>query len=430
MVAPCEASEERIQDLIKQIRETCDQLAVTLIGGHTEVTPGLPHSMVVGTMLGRVTGKPITTGGLSEGDWIGITKWAGLEGTSILMNEFGSKFEELLGGVHRSETEVLSGDWLSVVKEASLASLNPSITAMHDVTEGGVGEALFELSRASGVDLEVNYEKIPLLETTSEFCRVLSINPLGLIGSGAMLLGCKNQGKQDLENSFKQQNIQFTWIGRAVPQKLASSLPRFSSDEILKAWFLKDTQAVIFDMDGTLVESEYDWPAIRARLEITDPSIIEQLNLLPSPLKEAKWEILNQIENQATRNATLKEGALELLELCRKKGKATALVTNNSLANTEQLLKRFNLSFDVVITRDSGLFKPSGAPIEAAAEKLGIPTSCCFAVGDSSFDIQAAQSAGCGRIAIVFDAAQRYVDQVDLSFKDLEELRRYLQVVL
>ena len=77
LIAPAEASEERVSELLSQIRDTCTEIGCTLIGGHTEVTPGLPHSMVVGTMLGRVVDRPLTTGGLREGDLVGMTRFAG-----------------------------------------------------------------------------------------------------------------------------------------------------------------------------------------------------------------------------------------------------------------------------------------------------------------------------------------------------------------
>jgi len=95
LIAPHEATEQRVRELLSQVRDTCAMVGATLIGGHTEITPGLPHSMVVGTMLGRVEGEPLTTGGLREGDLVGMTRSAGLEGTAILIAEFGDRLRSL-----------------------------------------------------------------------------------------------------------------------------------------------------------------------------------------------------------------------------------------------------------------------------------------------------------------------------------------------
>ena len=142
-----------------------------------------------------------------------MTRWAGLEGTAIL-----GKVE---------------GDWLSVVPEALAAAALPEVTTLHDVTEGGVGEALFELAQASGLGLEVFREKIPILEETRKVCARWNMDPLGLIGSGALLIGCAEHGKARLEETLKE--IPFAWIARAGKGPPSTGLPRFEQDEILKA---------------------------------------------------------------------------------------------------------------------------------------------------------------------------------------------------
>jgi HAD superfamily hydrolase (TIGR01509 family) len=427
LVAPAEASATRVEEILGQVRETCDELGAVLIGGHTEVTPELPHSLVIGTMLGPVIGRAITTGGLGPGDWIGMTRWAGLEGTAILLAELGERLDEANGLAEQG----LSGEWLSVVPEALLAAGRPEVTALHDVTEGGVGEALFELGRAAGLSLAIDSEQIPVLPVTRRICSKLGMSPLGLIGSGALLIGCRPDGKERLTRTFAERQLMLTWIGRAVgPGETSCMVPRFARDELLKAYLLVNTRAMIFDLDGTLVDSTYDWPAIRSRLEVDGGSIIDHLNHLEEPERQQKWAVLNEIEDRASAAARPMQGAAELLSLLREKEIATALVTNNSGSNTSRLLERFGLAFDVVLTRDHGLWKPSGAPVTAVIEELGVAPEQCLAVGDSSYDLAAAREAGCGAFCAVYGAAERLSDEADLAFADLAALVRYLRIVL
>lgn len=433
LLAPGEATSERAEGILTEIRTACDRLGVALVGGHTEVTPGLPHSIVVGTMLGPVRDRPLTTGGLRPGDRIGMTKWAGLEGTSILLAELGDRLRTAHGaGAFRAAEEILAGDWLSVVPEASIAAGVGAVSALHDVTEGGVGEALFELSRASGLELEVGADQIPVRPETRVVCDDLGMDPLGLIGSGALLVGCAEAGRGELEERLRERGIPFTWIGRALTagESPAVTVPRFRRDEILKAWLLAGVRAVVFDLDGTLVEADYDWPAIRRDLEITGASIIDQLHRLPEPERTEKWASLIETERQASRGARLREGARELLAGLRERRIPVALVTNNTDENTRQLMARFGLEFEVVLTRDSGLWKPSGAPIQEAVRQLGVEPGECLAVGDSLLDVRSAREAGCGWVCAVYGGAERYRDQADLSFADLPRLRRYLELVL
>lgn len=60
---------------------------------------------------------------------------------------------------------------------------------MHDVTEGGIFGALWEMAEASGVGLEVDLKKIPIRQETIEVCEVFDLNPYMLISSGSMLIG-------------------------------------------------------------------------------------------------------------------------------------------------------------------------------------------------------------------------------------------------
>jgi len=433
LIAPDEASEERVSILLTQIRNTCRNVGCTLIGGHTEVTPGLPHSMVVGTMLGPVEGRPLTTGGLRDGDLVGMTRYVGLEGTAILLAEHGDRLRTLHGpDAFASTEEILKGDWLLVAPEALRAAACQGVTALHDVTEGGVGEALYEMAVASGLAIDARREAIPVLPVTVTICEDLGIDPLGLIGSGSLLVGCDEASGRDVEAVFVDLGVPFAWIGQAtsaehLPQ---SSLPRFPRDELLKASVLDGIRAVVFDMDGTLIDSTYDWPEIRLRLGVTGPSIIDDLNSLTEPARTRRWAELEEIESTATAEAKLHDGSLELLDLLSAHGLMTALVTNNSNANTRRLLARFGLRFDVVLTRDSGLWKPSGAPITEAVTQLGVLSGDCLGVGDSHYDVIAAREAGLSSVCVLHDGSGQYTDGADLAFDDIPAFIRYLRVVL
>jgi len=160
-------------------------------------------------------------------------------------------------------------------------------------------------------------------------------------------------------------------------------------------------KGVIFDLDGTIIDVPYDWPKIRKELGTHGTSILSDLEGLAEPERTRKLEILKKYEGQATRQARMKPGTTELLAFLKREKLKTALVSNNSRENVAFILAKFKFAFDCVLTRESGLWKPSGRPLQEAMKRLGLSKEECIAVGDSHFDVLAAADAGIGNIFLI-----------------------------
>jgi HAD superfamily hydrolase (TIGR01549 family) len=158
-------------------------------------------------------------------------------------------------------------------------------------------------------------------------------------------------------------------------------------------------RGAIFDMDGTIVDVSYDWKKIKEELETGGKPILSHIRDLSEPERSKKWGILEKHEKAATTRATLKEGIQDFLIFLKEKEVKTALVTNNSRRNVEYLLDKFKLKFDLVLSRETGLWKPSGAPFLFVLEKFRMSKGEICVIGDSHFDVKAAEEAG---IKIVF----------------------------
>lgn len=160
-------------------------------------------------------------------------------------------------------------------------------------------------------------------------------------------------------------------------------------------------KGIIFDMDGTVVDVPYDWKRIKQELQTEGEPILSHIRNCEEPERSRKWEILERHEEEATAQATLKEGMDKFLVFLKEKGIKTALVTNNSRKNVDFLLNKFRLNFDLVLSREAGLWKPSGAPFLFVLENFGIQKKECCVIGDSHFDVKAAKEAGIERIFIL-----------------------------
>lgn len=213
VLLPADITEEAIRQIMQQAEEICKKADVQVIGGHTEVTSAVSRPVIVATGVGKVKQDAlVATSGAKPGMDLVLTKWAGLEGTSILAKE---KYEALR--IRFSKSFLLKAqkfdELLSVLPEAA-AAVKSGAGAMHDVTEGGIFGALWEMAESSGVGLEIELKDVPLKQETVEICEFFGINPYGLISSGAMLIAAWD-GSQ-LVRDLKKEGIEAAIIGKAT----------------------------------------------------------------------------------------------------------------------------------------------------------------------------------------------------------------------
>jgi len=183
-------------------------------------------------------------------------------------------------------------------------------------------------------------------------------------------------------------------------------------------------------MDGTIVDVSYDWDLIRSELDTQGKPILSYLKDLPEPQKSYKWAILEGFEKKATLQADLKVGIPELLDFLRKHQIKTALVSNNSQKNVTFLLGKYQLRFDRVMSRETGLWKPSAEPFLQVLQEWGISAEECCAVGDSVFDILAAQAAEIDRVYIVNTDHDRFQDYSVEVFDSISQLQGQFEHLL
>ena len=242
------SSETRVEDLFTQLGEACAELDVALIGGHTEVTAGLPRPIVAGCMLGEVEkDRLVTTGGATEGDVLLLTKGVPLEGTAILARERGAEAERR--GVARDvigrARDFLRRPGISVLPEARLACRTARVHAMHDPTEGGLATACWELAQAAEVGLRVNREQVPVLPEGRILCETFRLDPLGTIASGSLLLSVSASDADRVVAVCRDGGIACAAIGKVTPASegvslvsggIARPMPSFPQDEITKVF--------------------------------------------------------------------------------------------------------------------------------------------------------------------------------------------------
>lgn len=246
VLLPETAEESQTRAIFDQIAESCQEVGAAPIGGHTEITIGLDRPIVAACMLGEADrGKLLTTAGARPGDSLVLAGSIAVEGTAILAREAPEALRAK--GIPQKSVdrarELLFDPGLSILPAARPAADLQGVTAMHDPTEGGLATGLRELAIASGVGLEIQEDRLPVLPLTREICTALALNPLGLIASGSLLIAVRAEACQPLLNRLAEAGIQAARIGRALPEEeglwLVSAggrqpLPEFDRDEMAR----------------------------------------------------------------------------------------------------------------------------------------------------------------------------------------------------
>lgn len=234
-----------VEDLFTGLSEACQELNITLCGGHTEITHGLTRPVIIGQMLGEVAADGfVTASGAQVGDDILLTKGLAIEATALIARE---KAEELRDEFPEEflarSREYLRNPGVSVVRDARIALETGGVHAMHDPTEGGLASGLREIGTAADVGILLDADRVPLLPESDALCRRYHLDPLGTIASGALLLTVDASYTSRIINRLTEAGIPAAVIGRVKPAVFGfkmqqhgtlNDLPTFNRDEIGK----------------------------------------------------------------------------------------------------------------------------------------------------------------------------------------------------
>lgn len=194
LLLPPNYPQSRLEKIFTELRQTAAAQNLAILGGHTEVTDAVNRAVVSIAGVGKIKkDKALLNKTMQAGDSIVMTKYAGLEGTAILAKAKAAELGGRFGADFIKRAQTLD-QFLSVRPESQTA-MNcdaAGLKAMHDITEGGVLGALWELAVKAGRGLEADLTAVPILRETIEISEFFDINPYKLISSGAMLMIAEN----------------------------------------------------------------------------------------------------------------------------------------------------------------------------------------------------------------------------------------------
>ncbi|MBO5209965.1 MAG: AIR synthase family protein [Lachnospiraceae bacterium] len=179
--------EKDLQTMMSRADALCQTLNIQIMGGHTELTKAVCEPIVTVTGVGRKKRDNLPDiRAVKAGQDVVVSKWIGLEGTVRVAKEH--KDALLTRYPERMIDEAMEFEqFLSIVPEAATA-LKSGVCGMHDVSQGGIFAALWELAQRAGVGLEIDLKKLPVRQETIEICEFFDLNPYELLSGGSLLV--------------------------------------------------------------------------------------------------------------------------------------------------------------------------------------------------------------------------------------------------
>ena len=209
LIVPADDGLPAIERIMSEVHETCSELGIAVVGGHTELTDRYDRPVVVGTMLGP-SRHLLNADRIEKEDLLLVTGHAGLEGMSILAHDR----PDLLSCLNAAELETVRS-WqsdLSVVRAARL--LRDHSRYMHDPTEGGLEGALLEIRNACGLGIALDLDAIPVSLLTRRAASAIGFDPLHLISSGMLIAVVPPDEAEKASERLVREGIDSKIIGR------------------------------------------------------------------------------------------------------------------------------------------------------------------------------------------------------------------------
>ena len=212
LLMPTSANEQQLRECMQEINEICVSEQVPVLAGHTETVRSVTEPVLTVTAVGVRGKKPVTNSQIKPGMDILVTKWIALEGTAILAAAQEAELQKRFAQPFIDRAKAFSGG-LSILPEAA-AAVQSGAAALHDISEGGIYGALWEMAQCSGVGLTIDLKKIPLRQETVEICEYFDLNPYKLLSGGSLLAAAADGN--GVVRKLEQEGIPAVIIGKAT----------------------------------------------------------------------------------------------------------------------------------------------------------------------------------------------------------------------
>ncbi len=212
LLLPPGTGSDVLEKMWQEVHEECEKLGIAVVGGHTGIYPGIAYPLNGGcTVIGLGKKTQLTPASNARpGDRVLITKGPAIEATGILAFQAETALTKKLGAAMVAKGKEYFMQ-MTVVKDALTAG--PNAHAMHDATEGGLLNGVYEIAAASKTGVTLYENRIPVPDEVREICGHFGIDPLISISEGTLLIAAAPEGAKRIIKDLEKEGIAAWDIG-------------------------------------------------------------------------------------------------------------------------------------------------------------------------------------------------------------------------
>lgn len=211
VLMPQDTEEKQLKFLMKEIDALCTQEDILVLSGHTAVSSFVSTLILSVTAMGIQKKKEEARAEYTNLDLV-IAGTIGREGAAMIATEHANRLEERYAPSYIETAKHLFDD--GSMSAVSDILQEREVISIHDVREGGIFAALWEMAAAKNVGLSVDLKNIPIRQHTIEVCEYFNLNPYMLRSGGTLLLACANGAR--LVEQFQKAGIESAVIGQTT----------------------------------------------------------------------------------------------------------------------------------------------------------------------------------------------------------------------
>lgn len=186
-------------------------------------------------------------------------------------------------------------------------------------------------------------------------------------------------------------------------------------------------KTLIFDLDGTLVTSQINFPAIYQKLGLKPgSSIVEYVNSLKEPERQWALDVVHHFEDESAQLSKINPGIGSLLDKLIARQVNIAVFTLNSRATALKTLELNNISIPLLIAREDAQPKPNPEGLLKICDYYSTSPEKALFVGDYKYDLMAGKNANIKTALYAPTIPDFSTTDAYLQFGHFDELADYL----